>query len=101
MIKAIAIDGNMASLQAISFLVENKEGIQLQKTFISISEALKYMDRFPVDVCFIEINNRNESNMLAYEKLGERARLIFTGLSGEFAIDAFNFNAVDYLLKPF
>jgi DNA-binding LytR/AlgR family response regulator len=101
MIKAIAIDDELLALKVIENFCNKVEGITLEKTFNKPAEALKYINKFPVDLLFLDINMPSLSGLDLYKAVKQNTMAIFTTAYSEHAVEGFNLNAVDYLLKPF
>ncbi|MFN8296844.1 MAG: LytTR family DNA-binding domain-containing protein [Chitinophagales bacterium] len=101
MIQCIAIDDEPLALELISTYCEEVEFIQLQKTFTKTSEALKYMQSNPIDLLFLDIQMPDISGIDFYKNLEDKTMVIFTTAYSEYAVEGFNLNAVDYLLKPY
>ena len=101
MIKAIAIDDEPPALKVIESFCSQAENIELEKTFTSPNEALKYLRKFPVDLIFLDINMPSITGIDFYKSLERETMVIFTTAYSEYAVEGFNLNAVDYLLKPF
>lgn len=101
MIKAIAIDDELPALQIIENFCEKTGLIELQKTFSKPNEALKYLSKFPTDLLFLDINMPSISGIELYKSVEQNTMVIFTTAYSEFAVEGFNLNAVDYLLKPY
>lgn len=101
MIEAIAIDDELPALEIIKLFSEKSGLISLQKTFNKPTDGLKYVNKFPVDLLFLDINMPSLSGIDLAKELKQETKLIFTTAYSEFAVEGFNLNAVDYLLKPF
>ena len=101
MIKAIAIDDEPLALKVIENFCGIIDFIKLEKTFNKPNEALTYLDKFPVDLIFLDINMPSVNGIEFYKTLRQNTMVIFTTAYSEYAVDAFNLNALDYLLKPF
>ncbi len=101
MIQAIAIDDEPLALQIISHFCEQIDFITLDKTFTSQSEALKHMRKFPVNLLFLDIQMPNKNGIDFYRLLEHDVMVVFTTAYSEYAVEGFNVNATDYLLKPF
>jgi DNA-binding LytR/AlgR family response regulator len=101
MIKAIAIDDELLALKVIENFCNKVEGVTLEKTFNKPAEALKYINKFPVDLLFLDINMPSLSGLDLYKAVKQNTMAIFTTAYSEHAVEGFNLNAVDYLLKPF
>ncbi|TWW00542.1 LytR/AlgR family response regulator transcription factor [Chitinophaga pinensis] len=100
-IQAIAIDDELPALKLIENFCSKVEGIQLQKTFNVPAEAFKHIGKYPVDLLFLDINMPSVTGTDFYRSLQQEAMVIFTTAHAEYAVEGFNLNAVDYLLKPF
>lgn len=101
MIKAIAIDDEPPALKIIETFCSQNENIQLEKTFSKPNDALKYINNYPVDLIFLDIQMPSVSGIDFYKSLDTEAMVIFTTAYGEYAVEGFNLNAIDFLLKPF
>ena len=62
---------------------------------------MKYLANFPVDLLFLDINMPSISGLDFKKQVEAKTMVIFTTAYSEFAVEGFNLNAVDYLLKPF
>lgn len=101
MIHAIAIDDEPPALSVIENFCSRTDFIRLTKTFTQPAEAAKHLRRFPVDLVFLDIQMPSVSGLEFSGKLGPGIMVIFTTAYSEYAIEGFNLDAVDYLLKPF
>lgn len=101
MIRAIAIDDEPLALELISRFCSHITNIHLEKTFTKPSSAIAYLKKFPVDLVFLDIQMPSITGIDLVKQLPENVIVIFTTAFSEFALDAYNLNAIDYLLKPF
>lgn len=101
MITAIAIDDEPLGLKIISHYCDQIDFITLEKTFTKQSEALKHLRKFPVDLIFLDIQMPNKNGIDFYKMLDNETMVIFTTAHSQYAVEGFNVNATDYLLKPF
>jgi len=101
MIKAIALDDEILALKIIENYAEKIENLSLEKIFNTQSDAQKYLNKFPVDLIFLDIEMPSKNGMDFYKSIPQHTKVIFTTAYSEYAVDAFSLNAVDYLLKPF
>ncbi|SFQ10266.1 LytR/AlgR family response regulator transcription factor [Parafilimonas terrae] len=101
MISAIAIDDELPALKVLENFCGQTNFISLLKTFNKPHEALRYLQQFPVPLLFLDINMPALSGIDLYKATGKNAMAIFTTAYSEYAVEGFNLNAVDYLLKPF
>lgn len=101
MIKAIALDDEPPALDVIKSFCNQTDSIDLVKAFTKAEEAAKYLANFPVDLLFLDINMPSISGLEFKKQVSLTTMVIFTTAYSEFALEGFNLNAVDYLLKPF
>jgi len=101
MIKAIAIDDEAPALKVIANFCSRTEGIHLEQTFQSPAEAIRCLHHNPVDLLFLDIQIPSQTGLDFYQAIGADIPVIFTTAHSEYAVEGFNLNAIDYLLKPF
>src|SRR5690606_3307431 len=100
MIKAIAIDDEPLALTILEHFCSKTNDIFLEKTFTSQKEALNYLEKFPVDLLFLDIQMPENDGVSFYKSLQIKPLVIFTTAFDHYAVEGFNVNAVDYLMKP-
>lgn len=100
MINAIAIDDEPLALTVIESLCEKVEDVNLQKTFTSPTDALKYLKKFPTDLIFCDIHMPAMTGINLVKLLPQNVVAIFTTAFSQYAAVSYELNAVDYLLKP-
>ena len=64
-------------------------------------EAIEAIDRLKPDVIFLDIRMPGATGLEVVEKITHKPRIVFTTAYDEFAVTAFELQAIDYLLKPF
>ncbi len=101
MIKALAIDDEPLALNVIEAFCAQLDYIDLQKTFTKPNEALKHLNKFPVDLLFLDIHMPSLTGIDFYKNIEQNTLVIFCTAHGQYAVEGFNLNALDYLLKPF
>ena len=101
MIKVIAIDDEPLALNIVEGFCSQIHYIDLQKTFSQPSEGLKYLEKYPVDLLFLDIHMPALNGIDLYRNINQNTLVVFCTAHSEYAVEGFNLNAVDYLLKPF
>lgn len=101
MIRAIAIDDDPIATKVIELLCSDLDYLTLEKTFNQAPSALNYLDQYPTDLLFLDISMPDINGIELYKRIEQDTMVIFTTVHLEYAIEGFNLNAVDYLLKPF
>jgi len=99
--RCIAIDDEPLALQLISEYASRIPFLFLQKTFTNPDEAKEWMQQNEVDLLFLDIQMPDIDGLQFYKSLAKKPLVIFTTAYSEYAVDGFNVDAVDYLLKPF
>lgn len=99
MIQCIAIDDEPLALVVIEEFCRSHGDIKLLKTFTNTKEAADFIRRFPVDLLFLDIQ-MPQNGLDFYRAHGAGRMVIFTTAHREYAVEGFNVDAIDYLLKP-
>ena len=100
MINCIVVDTEENS-KLISQFCEGVQYISVQKTFTNTIEAFRYISRNTIDLLFVNTDFPSISGIEFYKNLNQNLLVVFVSNSKEFAVEAFDLNAVDYLLLPF
>ena len=100
MINCIVVDTEENS-KLISQFCDGVQYISVQKTFTNTIEASRYISRNTIDLLFINTDFPTISGIEFYKNLNQNLLVVFVSNSKEYAVEAFDLNAVDYLLLPF
>jgi two-component system, LytTR family, response regulator len=101
-IKALIVDDEPLSREKIRILAESNTKIEIIGEAKNVNEAIRHIDKMNPDLVFLDINMPGKSGIDLIFELGEKAPfVIFTTAHSDYAAEAFNLNAVHYLLKPF
>ncbi|PZX65560.1 LytR/AlgR family response regulator transcription factor [Hydrotalea sandarakina] len=99
--KCIAIDDEPLALQIIAQYCAKIPFLQLEKTFTNPKEAITYLQENKIDLLFLDIQMPDINGLQLYKNLTNKPLVIFTTAFKDFAVEGFNVDAIDYLLKPF
>lgn len=69
--------------------------------FLSVDEALPFLEQNPVDLLFLDVEMPGASGFDLLDCLNTQPKVILTTSKTEYAFDAFQYNVDDYLKKPF
>jgi DNA-binding LytR/AlgR family response regulator len=100
MINCIAIDDEPLALLIIEQFCARVPFLHLQKSFTDTDEAKRYLGKYPVDLLFLDIQMPDNNGIDFYKNHAQNKMVIFTTAFSEYAVEGFNLNAIDYLLKP-
>jgi DNA-binding LytR/AlgR family response regulator len=101
MIHCIAIDDEPLALELIKEFASKLPILQLENTFTNPEEAKAWLEENQVDLLFLDIQMPDINGLQFYRSLQEKPLVIFTTAYSEYAVEGFNVEAIDYLLKPF
>ncbi len=99
-IKCIAIDDEPLALEQISSYIEKTPFLECVALCQSAYEAMEYLSDKEVDLMFVDINMPDINGMDFVKSLKQPPQVIFTTAYSEYAIEGFQVNALDYILKP-
>ncbi len=101
-IRAIIVDDEQLSLEKIRILANANEQLEIIGEGKNVKEASELISKLSPDLVFLDINMPGKSGVELITELGENAPfVIFTTAYSDYAAEAFNLNAIHYLLKPF
>ena len=101
MIKYIIIDDETASHNIIKDYASNISYLSHKKSCYNAFEAIEYLNDNSVDLLFLDINMPKLSGFDFLKALSNPPRVIVTTAYKEFALEGYELNIDDYLLKPF
>lgn len=99
-IKCLAIDDEPLALKQLSSYIENTPFLENVALCQSAFEAMEYLSRNEVDLMFVDINMPDINGMDFVKSLSNRPQVIFTTAYSEYAMEGFQVDAIDYILKP-
>lgn len=100
MIRAYVVDDEQPAVDRLCRMLAATGRVQLLGASTDPEEALAAVTAAPVDVLFLDIRMPEISGFELAARLRNPPLLVFTTAYGDHALDAFDVNAVDYLLKP-
>ncbi|HEY5499914.1 MAG TPA: LytTR family DNA-binding domain-containing protein [Bacteroidales bacterium] len=102
MIHCIAVDDEPLALELMESYISQVPGLELLETFSDAISAWGYLQKNPVDLVFLDIQMPDITGIQLAKSLNHRQPMvIFTTAYSKYAVDGFNVDALDYLLKPF
>jgi DNA-binding LytR/AlgR family response regulator len=100
MISCVAIDDEPKALEVIQRYCQKTNLVSLKATFREPVKAIEFLQREKVDLIFLDINMPDISGMQLVPTLSPRPLIIFTTAYSNHAVESYELNALDYLLKP-
>jgi len=100
MISCIAIDDEPKALEVIERYCHKTNLVDLKATFREPVKAIEFLNREKIDLIFLDINMPDISGIQLMQTLSPRPMVIFTTAYSHYAVESYDLNALDYLLKP-
>lgn len=98
--KAYILDDEIKGIELLRNYISKVDFLDVEATSTSPLTAFNYLKDNEVDVLFLDINMPIISGVELLKSLVKKPKVIFTTAHTEYAVDAFDFDAVDYLVKP-
>lgn len=99
--KCIIVDDNKMARMALRQLVSQINELELVAECSDASDALTSLNNNHVDLLLLDIEMPDMSGLDLIRQLGkQRPLIIFTTAKKDYAVEAFELNVVDYLVKP-
>ena len=101
MIKALIIDDEPLACDLVQEYLQDFENIEVVARCHDGFQGMKAISEYKPDLVFLDVQMPKINGFELLELIDEPPAIIFTTAFDEYAIKAFEANAVDYLLKPF
>lgn len=101
MLKYIIIDDEPLAHEIIEEFCSMLPHVQLEKNCYNAMEAMQYLNENTVDFMFLDINMPKLKGLDFLRTLTKPPKTIITTAYKEHALEGFELNVVDYILKPF
>ncbi len=101
MIRYLIIDDEHMAHEIIKGYCDLLSTMQLMKSCYDALEAFEYLNKNEVDLIFLDLNMPVLKGFEFLKTLQNRPKVIVTTAYNEFALEGYEYNISDYLLKPF
>ncbi|MEB2774709.1 response regulator [Algoriphagus sp. D3-2-R+10] len=98
--RAIVIDDERLARKELITLLNQLESVEVVGEAVNVDDAKEKIDQLNPDVIFLDIQMPEKTGFELLEELDNVPHVIFTTAYDEYALKAFQVNALDYLLKP-
>jgi len=99
-IKCIIVDDEPMAREILETHLQKVDFIKVVKCCKNAAEAFNVISSEQVDLVFLDINMPEISGLSFAKSINKNIKVIFTTAYREYAVDGFDLQAVDYLLKP-
>ena len=96
----IIIDDEPIAIDAIKTHVERSALLEISETFTSSAKAFDFLQKNPVDLVFIDIQMPGLTGLEIIKTLVRKPKFIITSAYREYALDGYDLDVLDFLVKP-
>jgi len=101
MYKALIVDDNKVIGIMLQEMLKKTNDIEVSGIFSSAIEARNYLKETSIDILFLDVEMPGMSGMELLKVLPEKPLTIMITAQQSYAVEAFEMNVVDFLVKPF
>lgn len=98
--KCIIIDDEPLAVDLLKDFVGKVESLELVNTFNNAIDAISAINKTEVDLIFLDIEMPHFTGIDFIKAIDKKPLIIFTTAYSNYAVEGFDFGAVDYLVKP-
>ncbi len=98
--KAIIVDDEPKAISLLRGYLDHFSNIELVSTFRNGLKAFEFLSKEKVDLIFLDINMPNINGLSLSKMISKDVKVIFTTAYSEYAVESYEVQATDYLLKP-
>lgn len=101
-VKTLIIEDDAASVALLLEFLKSFEFISVQGTANTLKEAEELLKEHAsqIDLVILDIDLQGANSIDLIKYLGNKTKILFTTSFTEFAVKAFEFNTIDYIVKP-
>lgn len=102
--KGIIVEDEFLAREELKYFIRTYSNIKIEGEFEDGIEVLKYIQQNEVDVIFLDINIPSLNGVILAQnisKFSKKPDIVFITAYKEYAVEAFEIEAFDYLLKPY
>jgi two-component system LytT family response regulator len=100
-VTALIVEDEPLARESLRELVDEIDWIDALGEVADGQAAIRFIDDRKPDVVFLDVELPELSGLQVLERIHHRPRVVFTTAYDRYAVSAFEFEAVDYLVKPF
>lgn len=99
-LSTIIIDDEKAAIKVLTDYVQKMPFLKLDYSTTKPKEAIQFIQQHEVDLVFLDVQMPEISGLEVMKLIGSKSKFILTTGYEEYALQGYEYNIVDYLLKP-
>lgn len=99
-INCVIIDDEPLAIKVVENHLKEFQNFEIIATFSNPIEALPLLEKSEIDVLFLDINMPKMNGLDFAKSLNSKTNIIITSAYREYAVESYDLNVLDYLVKP-
>ena len=99
-IRCLIVDDEELAVDIIAEYIRRLDNLELEGTCNNAMDALQFMNEQTIDLLFLDIQMPGLTGLELIRSMPKRPEVIFTTAYSEYALEGFELEALDYLVKP-
>ncbi|OQP50851.1 DNA-binding response regulator [Niastella yeongjuensis] len=99
-IQCLIVDDEPPARELLASYIEKMDDLEISGQCGNALEAFAFIQKYPVHILFLDIQMPRMNGLELIKSLQERPRIILTTAYREFAVEGFELDVLDYLVKP-
>jgi two-component system, LytTR family, response regulator len=99
-LRVYLVDDELLAVQRLTRLLQQTGRVEIVGSTVNPGEAVEFLSHQNVDAVFLDIQMPGMTGFELLQQLPKEPAVVFTTAFDRFALNAFEVNSVDYLLKP-
>ena len=99
-VKCVIIDDEPLAIKVVENHLREFQNFEVIKTFNNPLEALPLLEKEEINVLFLDINMPKMNGLDFAEIISPKTNVIITTAYREYAVESYDLNVLDYLVKP-
>ncbi len=99
--KCVMLEDQASAQRILTGYIAQTPNLVLENSFVNPLKCLPYLEANSIDILFLDVQLPQISGIEIYNSLSQKPHVILTTAFSEYAVQGFELDVVDYLLKPF